>query len=330
MKRFFAILVVIMLVAACQNENNTNLTQASEQEKISDQFNITTANADAVRFENLAIFPVLATEETPSNDWVGLEEALENERFRITEKKPYGRNDDSGAVNTLTVQNRSEDVVFMIPGDVVQGGNQDRVIAQHLVIPPRTITDVTVFCVEKGRWSPREVEETEVQTEDNKIFAFRGYYNVASNSIRKTLSTSKSQEEVWAKVADITHKHNADVATNAYAGLESAEDFTNNRTAYLEHFASAFVGRDNVVGFVAVSGNEVIGADIFSNADLFHKKFEALLHSYITDALTTGEAVDLDQVKMKEYADYVAKALDKGEHTFKYEGEFVHFSNSME
>ena len=112
----------------------------------------------------------------------------------LQRKKPYGRFEDSGAVNSLTVQNKSQDTVFIMSGDVVQGGRQDRVIAMDMVVPPRTITDIPVFCVEQNRWSYMEndqmIDDHQAQ-QNKKIYAFTGYYNVASNDLRKTVNQSK-------------------------------------------------------------------------------------------------------------------------------------------
>lgn len=49
--------------------------------------------------------------------------------------KEICRSDDR-TYNTLTVQNKSQDTIFLMSGDVVTGGNQDRVIAQDGAVMP--------------------------------------------------------------------------------------------------------------------------------------------------------------------------------------------------
>ena len=64
-------------------------------------------------------------------------------------------------VNTLLVHNRSEKPLYLMPGEVISGGNQDRTIAEELVIHPSDKpVPVDVFCVEHGRWQDADVEQT--------------------------------------------------------------------------------------------------------------------------------------------------------------------------
>jgi len=57
------------------------------------------------------------------------------------------------SVNALTVENTGKDEVFVQAGDIVKGGQQDRVLSVDLLLPPRS-GEVTIaaFCVEHGRW----------------------------------------------------------------------------------------------------------------------------------------------------------------------------------
>ncbi|MBL0019345.1 MAG: hypothetical protein IPP17_23665 [Bacteroidetes bacterium] len=105
-------------------------------------------------------------------------------------------NDDGGEasdeVNKLFIQNTGNDSIFIMAGEVVKGGKQDRVIAMDMVIPPHSEPiDLSVFCVEHGRW-----------TYDGSAASdgFTGHANVANTSVRKAAVVSKNQSEVWSKV----------------------------------------------------------------------------------------------------------------------------------
>ncbi len=333
MKNLLAILALSLLAVACQQEKTVQQTD----EKVADQLQVLTSADYQVEYENLRLHPIVADQAfIDQNHSVGsflnLPEAMQNSRFRVTEKKPYGRSDDSGAVNSLTIQNKSQDTVFLMTGDVVRGGNQDRVLAMDMVVPPRTITDIPVFCVEHGRWTYHEPEEgqSEEAARNRKIFAFTGYYNVASNDIRKTIKETGNQQEVWNKVDELTSIHNAKSSTEAYAALEESEDYTKARDAYLEHFRHRFDDKKGVIGVVALSGNKVLGADVFGHPNLFHKQYESLLHSYITDAMSNGKPVEIEAETLERYVRSLQQdfnEIDNSEDHFRYRNQLVHFTN---
>lgn len=293
-----------------------------------------------LEYENLRLYPITADAAYIKNHaaaarFKNLGEAIGNHRFRITEKKPFGRFEDQGAVNTLTVQNKSEDTVFLMAGDVVQGGKQDRVIAQDLVVPPRTITDIAVFCVEPHRWQARSdngpgaADDPRHSEQNKKIYAFTGYYNVAANDIRRSATQSRNQQQVWDEVGKVTAVHNAQTATGAYAALENSESFTRARARYLRFFEDKFDGAEDVVGVVAVTGSEILGTDVFAHPELFKKQYKALIHSYITDAVTSGQPVRINEEEVESYEEKVWRKFrqEDGFEEAKYEfgGMMVHF-----
>jgi hypothetical protein len=236
-------------------------------------------------------------------------------------------------VNSLTVQNKTEQAIFLMAGDVVQGGNQDRVVGEDQIIAAASITDIPVFCVEKGRWSPHAQEEAG-QADKKSIYAFRGYYNVAASEVRRSVKHSKNQNEVWEKVGKVTAINNASASTGTYAALENSDQFTQSRTSYLRFFSDKFEGQDNVIGMVAVSGDRVIGTDIFGHPGLFQKQYEALLHSYITEAISTGGAPEVSEQRANAYANSLQRTFkkqkDNPKYRFDYNGKMIHFTDLPE
>ncbi len=304
-------------------------------------FEIKLDDGDAFTHENLRLYPVKASEafingnELPSK-MKSLKEGIDTRGFYVTEKKPYGRFDDAGAVNSLTVQNKSEETIYLMQGDVVSGGNQDRVIAKNLVVPPRTITDIEVYCVEKNRWQYRdesiEGEDPEAKKK-RKIFAFSGYYNVASSGLRKTVRESKDQQSVWNKVGELTSKNNASTNTGTYTALSGSSEFNVAADSYLKFFDGKVDELDDVVGMVAVSGKKVLAVDIFGHPELFKRQFPGLLHGYVTDAVTEGAPVVLTDEFMTKYVKRLNNKFDRdiqsksdNDELFRYKGQVVHFS----
>jgi hypothetical protein len=302
-------------------------------------FTVDKAQAATLSFGNLRLYPIIATPEHIAAHvrlarLKNLKEAIGMNGFHITEKKPYGRFDDMGAVNSLTVQNKTQDTIYLMAGDVVQGGNQDRLLAEDMIVPPRTITDIKVFCAEPNRWEARpNVNSNPSPQSQQKQYAFTGYYNVASNEIRKIAKQSGDQQAIWDKIGEWTAHHDAVSPTGAYAALEDAEAFTSNRDQYLDFFNKQMKLPDHTIGIIAVSGDKVLGADIFNHPTLFNKQFPSLLHAYVTDVITYGKAVNIEEDALDKfikkmdlnYSESLSEQIDR-ENKFSYGGLMVHFS----
>ncbi|MEL7250269.1 MAG: DUF6569 family protein [Bacteroidota bacterium] len=316
--RFLTLLSLLVLFVACDNNSETSneLTDNTDN-----PFTVQLEDLPQWEKDQLRLIPITASAEFLAQQekvaqYKVLSEVIEEERFRVSEKKPYGRFDDMGAVNALTVQNKTDAPVFLMEGDVVQGGNQDRVIAEDAVIAARSIQDIPVFCVEHGRWTYKG--DKALNEGDKKIFAFRGYYNVASGNVRRSVA-SGSQQAVWDQVADIRTQYSIEGSTQAYADLETNEDFVNDRATYEHFFGDKLSANEEIIGFIAVSGNKILGADVFGHPDLLNRQFPALLSSYATDALTEGNDNELSTRSLNAFTARLLDALAEAS-----EGELLH------
>ncbi|MEZ4995530.1 MAG: DUF6569 family protein [Saprospiraceae bacterium] len=327
MKNAFLFALLVLVFGSCR----TDTAPDQQITPVPEHLSLLTEDQPEWQYENLRLIPIVADEEfLESNSAVSglktLSEAIENHRFRISEKKPYGRFEDSGAVNSLTVQNKTEDNILLLSGDIVQGGRQDRVVGDDQVIAARSLKDIPVFCVEPHRWTYHNTtdEEAASKAENDKIFAFSGYYHVAAGDIRQTLSSSKDQQEVWDKVGKITSEHEAGSETGAYAALENSEAFTRQRDAYLNFFSGKFSDLDRMVGFVAISGNQVVGSDVFGSPDLLQRQLDHLLHSYLTDAITKGSKPQTSAEMLDYQLDKINRAIARKE-GLHYKEALVHY-----
>ncbi len=316
MKKFILLLSLLSFWACQMEEEKKQATQV-------DEITLNFAEDQATEFDQLRLYPITTAAATVERNkvaanYLSLGEAMNQSRFRITEKKPYGRFNDPGAVNTLTVQNKTQDTVYLMSGDVVKGGKQDRIIAEDLLVAPRTIVDVPVFCVEPHRWD----------YQDEKAYAFTGYYNVAATRIRKSLRESRSQHDVWDKVQEITSVNNAETETGTYTALENSTSYTDLRDDYLQYIESNFSLDDHTVGMIAVSGNEVLGIEVFGHPDLFRRQFKALLHSYITDAITQGQPVTISASSLQRHFKVAVKDInrDRSSSRFSHGEAMIHYS----
>ncbi len=336
MQRIFLLLLVSMSIFAC-TESEKKATVETKSDFTLDR----TANAE-LSHENLQLIPIHASEDfiaaqASLSNLKNLAEGMEIERFRITEKKPFGSRDDRDAVNNLTVQNKSRDTIFLMEGDVVEGGRQDRILAEDMVVPPRTIRNISVFCVEHGRWQYEGETENStpialngnLEAQNRKIQAFTGYYNVASNQVRRVVNKTDDQQAVWNEVDAVRTAFDITTPTKNYTGLESSEDFTKQRNDYLNFFTDKFENTDDVIGIVAVSGNKILGTDIFGHPNLFKKQYKSLIHSYVTEALATAKTdKELEEKVLNLYENTLQHKYETDKKSkFVWEGKTVHFTS---
>ena len=80
-------------------------------------------------YKNLSIFLVHGKSVIKAKSFLTLQEALVQKKVVVYETK---------SVNELSIQNFSDEDVFVQSGDIVKGGQQDRMIGVDLIVPPRS------------------------------------------------------------------------------------------------------------------------------------------------------------------------------------------------
>jgi hypothetical protein len=275
------------------------------------------SDAKAFTYENLRLYPVYAkagfkTHFKNVGRFMPLTDALAKKKVRITEKS------NSGEVNSLTIENLSQDTIIVICGDVVKGGKQDRIIETDMVLAPKSgKKELKVYCVESGRWHSErgEVPERNRNTSTTNGLthssaaapAFSDHYNKGSMSLRKVVEKEKDQGKVWSKVDEMNSKNATTTETKTYTALTNSGDYSKRLNQYLAFFKNKFAKDSNVVGVVVVTGNKVLGCDLFATPALFRSQFPSLLHSYATEAIVSGSKVTVAPAVVKAYTDKLLK-----------------------
>src|SRR5215472_3455826 len=117
---------------------------------------------DPVTYENISVFPVVASYGQDTSVFLTLEEGLATGevvvRERGSEEMVRGRDgriiyypQPAASVNQLVLVNHSKRPLLLLAGELVSGGKQDRVIGKDRIVPvgaPPLPLDV--FCVEHG------------------------------------------------------------------------------------------------------------------------------------------------------------------------------------
>jgi hypothetical protein len=253
-----------------------------------------------------------------------LQEAIQKKKIKITEKNT------GGSVNDLTVENTSSDTIIIICGDVVKGGQQDRIVEDDIVLAPKSgKKNLKVFCVESGRWSRNNSSDAaivnDVAVKNEKPAEFNAYYSKGSMSLRKVVEKDKDQSKVWSKVEEINTTNKTQTDTKTYTAISNSEGFDKRLDAYLKFFSNKFYDQ-NVIGLVVITGNKVLGCDLFATNLIFKGQLQSLLHSYATEAILNGSPVTISALAVKSYMDKLLKDEATQKQTLKQKGNS--FSNN--
>jgi len=250
-------------------------------------------------WKNMRIYPVLAKESfvkanAKISKYISLGDALKQNKIKITESQ------DGEEVNKLFAQNTSKDTIILLGGEVISGGKQDRMIAGDMILPPgKGKVDMQVFCVEHGRWTYKN------QGASAKSLGFSASYSVASTEVRKAGNVNKDQSKVWEKVKDVTDKNNAPSGTGTYMALATDSVYEKNLDSYRIFFTTVLKSNPAMIGFVAVTGDSILGCDLFASHALLMQHASNVISSYATEAMSNGKKVTVPFHKVKSYTDHL-------------------------
>jgi hypothetical protein len=273
-------------------------------------------------WKNLKIIPIRY--KGPGNgsarqvpDVVTLNEAMQQGFVTVSERGSASTEN----VHWLRINNKSNKSVFIGSGEIILGGRQDRMVSKDTVLAPAGSDQyIPVMCVEEGRWSDKE-----------KKFAYSGYANPA---LRKVVDQSKNQVLVWKEILGQLDYNGIRSATLAYTARRQDKKYLPQELEYLQYFKNKFKNTDSTItGMVCMSGDKVIGCDVFATPRLFYGSLQSLLHGYIEAAASYGKPVVIKDDKIKEYLDPILtneasqeEYLKKNGKIYKYKQKVIHIN----
>jgi hypothetical protein len=240
--------------------------------------------------KNLTVFLVHGKDQLPGKNFLTLQEALAQKKVRVYETKD---------VNELAIRNLSNQDVYVQAGDIVRGGDQDRMISVDFIVPPRSgRMPIAAFCVESGRWSQRGAEqsaffsssENSASTKQLKLAA-KGVVTVAGGVTGG--GGGGSQEAVWenVSVAQAKLSKNLNVDVRAPMSMSSMELTVENTTvqentaSYIKALDDILRNKPDVIGYAFAINGQVNSADVYASHALFAKLWPKLLKATAVEAL---------------------------------------------
>ncbi len=259
--------------------------------------------------ENLTIFFLHGDDQIKGKKILTLDEALEQKKVVVHETKN---------VQQLSIENVSTDEVFLQAGDIVKGGQQDRVIAYDMLVQPKSgKVALSSFCVEAGRWTKRGGEN---------VMQFSSSKNaIVGNDLKLAARAMKDQGGVWEKVGDTQKKLKDNLKAEVKAGASPTSlQLTLEHKKLLEavqtHVKKLQGNLDkqtDVIGYAVAINGKVNNADVYASADLFRKLWPKLLCCSAVEAVAEKkEKLKVVPVKPEAVTTFLAEAA-KGKKTEK-------------
>ncbi len=214
-----------------------------------------------VVYRGLTLCPVVLVEEEDDTRYVTLAGALERDWLQLR---------DSGRVGEVIVRNRGSRHVFLMAGELLFGGRQNRMLRDDVLLWPESdAVTVPVYCVQRGRWQGRE---------DFGVSA-----GLSAFGLRRQALRGASQERVWGDVRELSQAFSIRSPTEDYGAVIESGTVNRRLEGYRNYYRRCFPRR--TIGVVAARGGEPLGADLFCNPRLFNELRDEVVDSYAFEVI---------------------------------------------
>lgn len=244
-----------------------------------------------IQFHNISIVPVMTARTGSFQKYTLLEQGV---AARTLDVRELAGNSGEAQVNAVEIRNRGKDPVYLLGGEMILGGKQDRIIARDTVVAAsRKWTRVSVFCVEEGRWGGQNMK-------------FQSGKAMVDVSVRRAAMTG-SQSKVWEQVSKKNALHGTQSATQTYRRTIQNQSVRKKVQPYVRQLMSKMPKDKQLAGLVFGVNGKIHVADIFGNPVLFEALENKLLSAYVLEALGHQVVRDARPVSSKAARTFVGK-----------------------
>lgn len=266
---------------------------------------------------NLSVFLIHGKDAFPDKKYITLAEALEQKKAVVHETKQ---------VNEVSVENLSSDVdLYLEAGDIVKGGQQDRVLSIDLIVKAKSgKVTVPCFCVEASRWNQRGSEDVA------RFNSSPG--KAAGKGIQLAAQYQGRQDLVWKNVAESQMRLSRSVGKSVRqeqspTSLQLTQEdkkLLEMVETYVKELQKAPKDQKEVIGYAAAINGKVENFDVYGSSELFAKLWPRLLRA---SAIESVAALEKDKKFKPATVEDVKKLLadaDKGKKEERVVGGRVH------
>lgn len=271
------------------------------------------------RYGNLQLIPVKFREQGSSNEFlksipqsmISLQQGMRTGKVKVKEFVTKGDAD----VHILSIRNNSKKALLINSGELIAGGKQDRMIGETKIIPPGKEEEfATVYCVEEGRWDKKP-----------KPFSHQGS---ADMELRKTMDITQRQVDIWKLIQQNFRAQNKN--STAWPYLQLDRELLRADSLYTAFFNRKLADTDSsFAGFLAISGDRILGTELFVTSSLFNNAWESMLTMFIRTAITKGDKPKVTKVDQQLFMDALLETEATQKKTLATKGKAYKYNNQL-
>ena len=215
-----------------------------------------------------------------------LDEAVAAGTLEVTEVT------EGGSVPQLKVHNKDTVAVFLMAGEHLRGGKQNRVLNASILVPAQSDLPIPVSCVERGRWGYRAAHFSGSGSSSHSTLR-KMMHGQVTRSYHSSGTPRSDQGEVWREV-DRKLAESGSMSDTAYLdkAYEDSEPLLREVTGQLSV-------PEGACGAVFAYGGKIVGFDLFDRSTTLAQLWEKLVRAYAIDArvATAGPRVGVAGVR---------------------------------
>jgi hypothetical protein len=233
-------------------------------------------------------------------------EAVVAELLTIGEK-------DGGQVPFLLATNKGKEHVLVLDGEQLIGARQNRMTNRTILLPPESVTEIPVSCMEQGRWhfvgdhlapapqnAPSKVRRKAREAEAAASHRAEGMGPGARSSYR---DLAAAQSTVWEEIRHFEGKLGRASDTGALDALYE------DRRGQMRHWIRAFPLLQGQIGLVAFQGKAPLAMDAVGSPGIYSRIHERMLTGYVMDAIEGWDSESTPPQPSAEDAERLLGAL---------------------
>ncbi len=184
-------------------------------------------------------------------------------------------------VPTLTVTNTGDRPTLVTEGEVLEGGQQDRVVNTSVLVPALASLEVPVSCVEHGRWGGGRGFGRRARYASRRVRRAKTW--TVAESVERGGARNSDQHAVWSTVAHELQRLDVSHDTGSFLAAEDALAHDDHLHEAIRE-ASALGPLPGQRGVVVAHGGRVVSCDLFASTDVLAAHWEGLVRAWFLDA----------------------------------------------
>jgi hypothetical protein len=240
----------------------------------------------------------------PDLQYRTLDEALGEGLLEVSEVS------DGGSVPSLKVANKGDHMTFLMAGEHLQGGKQNRVLNASIMVAPHSELPIPVSCVERGRWGYRGSHFGSSGSSSHSKLR-KMMHGHASESYRMHQTPSSKQGEVWQEVDRKLDE------MGSHSGTSHLHQAYEDTWSKLDEVLQQLHLPEGANGVVFAYEGQIVGFDLFDQQATLAKLWPKLVRAYAIDAFAAQKK---ESVSREQVQNWLRDAAAAKEEVFKSPG----------